>query len=267
MRVEKSILLLRVRSSTQTDRQASFINQQTAQSNPTIMLAGWIELAVPSPGPSGFGMILDSSNNSISSLADDGIAMKSGMQVGDLIVSIDGTTITEFDGQPGPVGGTVLCTSEPQSMAAAAEAIAPNVPTHAFRLLRLIDPSSIPESPLNSPSYQSQDEAVAPPRQPPPQPQHIPQQAPQVYVHPDRPMSQDPLAHYPWATEIVLPDHSFGASGGRGDSAIKLKYNIAPGSALPPLPQVVPSHETEMRKTMFSGRSTGQPAIFMNSKR
>ena len=61
MRVEKSILLLRVRSSTQTDRQASFINQQTHKATP-IMLAGWIELTVPRRARLA-SAILDSSNN------------------------------------------------------------------------------------------------------------------------------------------------------------------------------------------------------------
>jgi hypothetical protein len=27
-----------------------------------------------------------------------------------------------------------------------------------------------------------------------------------VYIHPERPVSQDPLAHYPWATPIQVPD-------------------------------------------------------------
>ena len=46
---------------------------------------------------------------------------------------------------------------------------------------------------------------------------------------------------------------------------IKLKYNIRPGSVLPPLPQVGRTHETEMRKTMFSGRETGGGSVFLKS--
>ena len=119
----------------------------------------------------------------------------------------------------------MLCTSEPQSMAAAARPLLLTF-RRMFRLLRLIDPSSIPESPLNSPSYQSQD---GPWRR---------AAATTTAAHPAAGSSglcapgssHEPrsMAAYPWATEIVLPDHSFGASGGRGDSAIKLKYNIAP---------------------------------------
>merc|ERR1719473_33652 len=127
------------------------------------MLAGWLDVTMPHPeGGAGFGMTLDLSNNSISSLAEGGMAMAAGMNEGDLIVSIDGARITEFDGQPGPVGGTLLMTSEPQAIMPAVEALAP-APSHEFRLLRLIDPASIPESPLNSPMGYP-----PPPEHPPP---------------------------------------------------------------------------------------------------
>ena len=195
------------------------------------MLANWFDVEVPHA--SKFGMLVDASNNSIETIDGNGPAAAAGLQAGDLIVSIDGGRITEFDAQSGPVGGTLLITSEPQSIYPAAEAINPNVGTHVFRILRLLDGATTP---------------AAPPPQPPAALQPPTAAAQQLSrVEDIRPTTQEP----PWEQNIFIPDATFGA-GGSTDAGWKNKYNIT--SALPPAPELAMTHEVSMRKTIFSGR-------------
>ena len=167
---------------------------------------------------------------------------------GQLLVVIDGTQITEFSGEDGPIAGTVLITSEPQSIMAAGHALDPNRATHSVTLLRGPSPAEqqMIEAELQHQQAQSQQLQQAPPPQPsapPPQPS-----AGSIGS------TANPLEHYPWATEIDTPAGIDGAGGKGGSGGIKTKYNLPYGTALPPMQQIVKSHEATMRKTMFSGR-------------
>lgn len=226
------------------------------------MLAGWLEVEVGRTAD-GLGLVVDGSNNAVSSLTEGGSAMQAGMNVGDLIVSIDGQAITEFDGQPGPAGGTVLVTSEPMSIMAAKDAINPSASSHSMQLLRIIDPATLPGSPLNSPGRPQQPAAATYTQAASAAPQPQPAAYQQVDVAQEQQQAEfqranaayaaaDLEEHYPWAGDIHVPDASFGASGSFGN--FKAKYNLGAGSALPPVQSVAVTHETNLRKTMFSGR-------------
>ena len=64
-----------------------------------------------------------------------------------------------------------------------------------------------------------------------------------------------PLEHYPWATQIEVPDATFGA-GGSTDHGFKNKYNLPQGTALPPMRQVEVDNEALARKAMFRNDQT-----------
>ena len=196
------------------------------------MLAGWLEAKVEY-SPDGLGIVVDGSNNAIKTVAHESAAMLAGIRPGDLIVAIDATKITEFDHQPGPVEGTLVITSEPQSVMGAHAAVDPNLEAHVFTLLREVDTKSIK---LPGQPDLMQQEAEEVPSPPPP-----------AVVDP----TANPLEHYPWATEITVPDATFGAAG-----AVKTKYNLPFGSMLPPMQHVQASHEATMRKNMFSSKGT-----------
>ena len=100
------------------------------------MLAAAIDVQIETSGP--LGLIIDGSNNSVQDIDHAGAAMKAGIERFDLIIEIDGQQVTEFDGQPGPVDGTVLVTSEPQSTMGAHAALAEGE-SHTFRLLRRVE--------------------------------------------------------------------------------------------------------------------------------
>ena len=197
------------------------------------LLAGWLE-AVVEYSPDGLGIVVDGSNNAIKTVAHESAAMLAGIRPGDLIVAIDATKITDFEHEPGPVEGTLVITSEPQAVMGAHAALDPDRINHVFTLLREVDTKSIRLP--GQPDVMQQEAADEAPSPPPP-----------AVIDP----TANPLEHYPWATEITVPDATFGTAGG-----VKTKYNLPYGSALPPMQHVQASHEATMRKTMFSSKGT-----------
>lgn len=209
------------------------------------MLAGYLDVTLPVRPETGFGMRLDPENNAISDLAEGGVAARAGMQVGDLIVLIDEKVVTNFDAAHGPVEGTLLVQSAPVNIFPVQNALAAGQQVaHSIRLLRAIDPSTLPVVPEPESGDQLLREFEA--------------QAQAQARYATRPGVQP----YAWAGEIAVPDETFGARGGE---SIKSKYNLKAGAALPPLQKVVASHETDLRKTMLVG--AGRPSLFMQHQR
>ena len=208
------------------------------------MLAGYLDVTLPARPEGGFGMRLDPENNAISDLAEGGVAAMGGMQVGDLVVMIDDKVVTNFDATDGPVEGTLLVQSAPVNIFPVQNALAAGQNTsHSIRLLRTIDPSTLPvPEPESGDQLLREFEAQA-------------QAQVRYATHPG-------VQPYSWAGEISVPDETFGARGGE---SIKTKYNLKPGAALPPLQNVVASHETDLRKTMLVGE--GRPSLFMQHQR
>lgn len=203
------------------------------------MLAGWLQVTVePAPGGGGLGMIVDGSNNSIQDLAENGPAALAGVALGDLLVSLDGTTITDFEGHDGPVEGTVMVTGQPTSIMGAHAALDGTRPTHQLLLLRAVDPSSVGEHEIIRPPEPMA--APSPPNSHPPSYSHPPPSQQQS-------TPQHPLEHYPWATAIQLPDATFGRAAGD----VKTKYNLAVGTMLPPMQQIQTNSDSYHRKAQF----------------
>ena len=200
------------------------------------MLAGWLELEVTRTA-SGLGMVVDGSNNAIQEVANDGAAAQAGVLRGDLLVVVDGTRVTHFEGQEGPVEGTVMVTSEPESLMGAQHAIDPSRTAHTLTLLREIDPASVQW-------LEGQRSSMMPPQE---QPVGMP---PAPVASASTVASANPHDHYPWATDIVVPDATCGA--GTGADRFKSKYNLPSGVALPPMQHIQSTHETTMRKTYLS---------------
>ena len=74
--------------------------------------------------------------------------------------------------QPGPIGDTLLITSEPQSVMAAAAAIDPTADEHIIHVLRQIDPNSVSMSPPLSAAPPSPTRQPRPPLQMQPPQRH-----------------------------------------------------------------------------------------------
>jgi len=261
------------------------------------MLASPIEVLVPNIDGVSLGVVVEGSNNAVHDLEEDGVAMRAGLRIGDLILELDGTLITECDKQPGPVDGTLLVTSEPQSIHGAHAALDPLANPHRFMVLRLTDPESITASPPVSAAAAQQYEPPRQPSAPPPQPATsaaqpqpydwetqiaVPDAAgqpvvknkynisynlnsgtpmPTMHAAPygmptmrgqpqaaQRAVINGEMQQHGWATQIVVPDASFGAA-----QTLKNKYNLPTDAALPPTAQLAATHdEIRTRKMMFA---------------
>ena len=202
------------------------------------MIAGWIEVVVTPPPGVSLGITVDGSNNAIQTVVPGSICEAAGLLAADLIVQIDDVPVTEFQGYPGPVEGTVVVTSEPTSIMGAHAAVKPELSSHVFLLLRAVDPDSIkPEPGPPAASYQQAPD--------------VPHYLKVTPADPSTASSIDhtanPLEHYPWATAISVPDATFGASG----DAFKTKYNLPPGTVLQPMQHVTASQASKQRKEIF----------------
>ena len=211
------------------------------------MLAVPLQFTLGNP----LGVVVDGSNNNISAVTPDGAASMVGVMANDLITAIDGTVITEFEMQPGPIGDTLLITSEPQSVMAAAAAIDPTADEHIIHVLRQIDPNSVsmspplsaaPPSPTRQPRPPLQMQPPQPPQPPPPPPQPVAQKTAQ-FVSPQEELE----SHYPWAVEAI-------ADNSKGEGHLKGKYNLPSGTALPPMTGPLQrTHDAAMRKAAAFG--------------
>ena len=205
------------------------------------MLAGWITVEMARP----FGMVIDGSNNSLQDVSAGSAAEAVGLEAGDLIVAIDGTRITQFEMRDGPREGTIIMTCEPEASMGAQAAVDPNASFHSLTLLRELNPAVFGK-PVSPPQV---EQIIQPPPSATPSLQQQPSRA-----QPSPP--SNPLEHYPWATEIQLPDATFGATMGE---SIKAKYNLPFGTALPPMQTISKTADAYERKKMFSDPKWSRP--------
>ena len=90
----------------------------------------------------------------------------------------------------------------------------------------------------------------------PQQPPAVPDEPHYLRVTPSDPSqtvidhTANPLEHYPWATAIAVPDATFGATSSGADS-YKTKYNLVPGTVLPPMQHIQASYASKQRKEIF----------------
>jgi hypothetical protein len=232
-----------------------FVGCRAAHPSLYDMLAGYLDVTLPARPDAGYGMMLDPETNAITELAEGGVAMMSGIIVGDLCVMIDDTIVTNFDAKPGPVEGTLLVQSGPQNILPVQQALTTGAQSHTMRLLRLIDPDTLPSpSPAEGQGGDQQLQAD------PEHHQHLLRefeaQAQAQARYASNP-GMSPHEQYPWAGDISVPDETFGARGGL---SLKSKYNLKPGTELPPVQNIISSHDSELRKTMLI---SGRPSLFM----
>jgi len=200
----------------------------------------------------GFGIEVEAPTHRITVVHPGGPAHSAGMMVGDMIMALGPTVVTDIQWSPGPDEGTFYTSGDFNAIIPATEALPQGATEVSFKVLRPFDEKDFAAAPAPVITKEEIAAAEAEIAQ-----IEAAQAAPSSAPYPTSgTVTRDPYhearLHYPWATEMKTHD-----------GAVKNKYNMVHGTVLQPLQAVVSTHEAQQRKMAFAANGRVSGAVGM----
>jgi len=205
-----------------------------------------LEFTVPISS-AGFGLQIEATTNRVAEMAPNGAAAHAGLRMGDIIMVVNGESVTAVEWAPGPDESSVFC-GPPTATVPASAGVDHSLPAATFTVLRhegryaedaQAEVMRRLESAEGGVGQRYQGGAAAPPQVAPSPAQLSAEEAPPSAWQADP--FEEGRRQYPWATEIST-----------SDGQLKTKYNITRGTALQPLPQLQADLAAKERKKAFA---------------